>query len=268
MLCLIPLVLGSSFVFSKLTAKEAMNELKTYSKAGQIVQEVFSSLRTVLSLNGAKFEQRRYERELNPTRWSNIRKGVIYGVFIGGISLIINLVYAVGFIFGSLLMSDKTHNNLNISDILVVVSIYAQSLHFFSLIGPFFQSFAEARGAASSVIRLIEEGNDITINETDVLKEDTESMYNINGDIQFDNVNFMYPSRKGAPVLRNLSLIARAGQTTALVGSSGCGKSTCISLFLRYYEPSSGRITIDSRPITNYNVQQLRQTIGVVNQEP
>ncbi|CAF3579610.1 unnamed protein product [Rotaria sp. Silwood1] len=138
----------------------------------------------------------------------------------------------------------------------------------FHLIGPFFQSFAEARGAASSVIRLIEEGNDITINETDVLKEDTESMYNINGDIQFDNVNFMYPSRKGAPVLRNLSLIARAGQTTALVGSSGCGKSTCISLFLRYYEPSSGRITIDSRPITNYNVQQLRQTIGVVNQEP
>ncbi|CAF1320387.1 unnamed protein product [Rotaria sp. Silwood1] len=73
----------------------------------------------------------------------------------------------------------------------------------------------------------------------------------------------MYPSRKDTPVLRNLSLIARAGQTTALVG-----KSTCISLFLRYYEPSSGRITINGRPITNYNVQQLRQTIGVVNQEP
>ncbi|CAF3683850.1 unnamed protein product [Rotaria sp. Silwood1] len=105
-----------------------------------------------------------------------------------------------------------------------VVSIFAQCLHLFSLIGPFFQSFAEARGAASSVTRLIEEGNDTTINETDVLKEDTESIYSINGDIQFDNVNFMYPSRKGAPVLRNLSLIARAGQTTALVGSSGCGQ--------------------------------------------
>ncbi|CAF4687658.1 unnamed protein product, partial [Rotaria sp. Silwood2] len=80
--------------------------------------------------------------------------------------------------------------------------------------------------------------------------------------------NFSYLSRKDAPVLRNLSLIARAGQTTALVGSSGSGKSTCISLFLRYYEPSSGRIMIDGRPITDYNVKQLRQNIGVVSQEP
>ncbi|CAF1578372.1 unnamed protein product [Rotaria sordida] len=155
-----------------------MNELMTYSKAGQIAQEVFSSLRTVLSLNG------------------------------------------------------------------------------------------KARGAAASVFRLIDEGNDASVNEIDVWKENTEAIDNINGDIEFDNINFSYPSRKDVQVLRNLSLLARAGQTTALVGSSGCGKSTCISLFLRYYEPSSGRIMIDGRPITDYNVKQLRQNIGVVSQEP
>ncbi|CAF5155648.1 unnamed protein product, partial [Rotaria sp. Silwood1] len=107
-----------------------------------------------------------------------------------------------------------------------------------------------------------------SINETDVLKQDTESFYNINGDIKFDNVNFIYPSRKEVPVLHNLSLIARAGQTTALVGTSGSGKSTCISLFLRYYEPSCGQITIGDRPITDYTVKQLRKNIGVVSQEP
>ncbi|CAF1332172.1 unnamed protein product, partial [Rotaria sp. Silwood1] len=111
-------------------------------------------------------------------------------------------------------------------------------------------------------------GNDTSINEADVWKDDTESIYNINGDIEFDNVDFIYPSRKEAPVLRNLSLVARAGETTALVGSSGSGKSTCMSLFLRYFEPSSGRITIDGRPITDYNVKQLRENIGVVSQEP
>ncbi|CAF3683937.1 unnamed protein product [Rotaria sordida] len=135
-------------------------------------------------------------------------------------------------------------------------------------VGIFHLSFSEARGAAVAVFRLIDEGNDASVNETDVWKEDTEQIYNINGNIGFDNVNFMYPSRNDVPVLRNLSLIARAGQTTALVGSSGCGKSTCISLFLRYYEPSSGRITIDGRPITDYNIQHLRQNIGVVSQEP
>ncbi|CAF4877375.1 unnamed protein product [Rotaria sp. Silwood1] len=116
-----------------------------------------------------------------------------------------------------------------------------------------------------SVFRL---GNEASINEADIWTEDTESIYNINGDIEFDNVNFTYPTRKEASILHNLSLIARAGQTTALVGSSGCGKSTCLSLLLRYYEPSSNGIMINGRPITDYNVKYLRQKIGVVSQEP
>ncbi|CAF3977054.1 unnamed protein product [Rotaria sordida] len=129
-------------------------------------------------------------------------------------------------------------------------------------------SFSEAQGAATSVFRLIDEGNDASINEKEVWQDDTEAIYDINGDIEFENVAFTYPSRKGVTVLHNLSLVARVGQTTALVGSSGCGKSTCISLFLRYYEPSSGQIMINGRPITDYNIKQLRQNIGVVSQEP
>ncbi|CAF1151950.1 unnamed protein product [Rotaria sordida] len=143
-------------------------------------------------------------------------------------------------------MSHKDHLSLNITDILVV----------------------KAQGAAAAVFQLIDEENEASINETDIWKEDTKSICNINGDIEFDNVNFNYPSRKEASVLHNLSLIARAGQITALVGSSGCGKSTCISLLLRYYEPQLGQIMIDGRPITDYNVKQLRQNIGVVSQEP
>ncbi|CAF1396043.1 unnamed protein product [Rotaria sordida] len=143
-------------------------------------------------------------------------------------------------------MSHKDHLSLNITDILVV----------------------KAQGAAAAVFQLIDEENEASINETDIWKEDTKSICNINGDIEFDNVNFNYPSRKEASVLHNLSLIACAGQITALVGSSGCGKSTCISLLLRYYEPQLGQIMIDGRPITDYNVKQLRRNIGVVSQEP
>ncbi|CAF1395907.1 unnamed protein product [Rotaria sp. Silwood1] len=149
-----------------------------------------------------------------------------------------------------------------------VVCSFARCLSLYSSFGLFFQSLSEARGAAEAVFQLIDEANETSINETDIWKEDTESIHNITGDIEFDNVNFIYPSRKEVSVLHNLSLIARAGQTTALVGSSGCGKSTCISLFLRYYKPSSGQITINGRPITDYNVKQLRQNIGVVSQEP
>jgi ABC-type multidrug transport system fused ATPase/permease subunit len=77
-----------------------------------------------------------------------------------------------------------------------------------------------------TAIHLIQAQN-TSINETDVWKEDAlddETMYDVNGDIEFDNVNFMYPSRKDASVLRNITFVAPAGQTIALVGSSGCGK--------------------------------------------
>ncbi|CAF1044852.1 unnamed protein product [Adineta steineri] len=247
MFCCIPVAFISSFVFSKLTAKEVKNELESYSKAAHIVQEVFSSLRTVHSLNGSRFEQQKYNKELDPTYWSSIRKGAVFGVYIGWIRLLIFSSSAVGYIFGSILKSYGNEYALNIGDIII--------------------SFSEARGAAMSVFRLIDEGEDRDVNENDLLRE-KESIYDITGDIEFDNVNLVYPSRKDATVLHNLSFIARANQTTALVGSSGSGKSTCISLLLRFYEPSSGRIMIDDRSITDYHRNQLRLNIGVVSQEP
>ncbi|CAF4738551.1 unnamed protein product [Rotaria sp. Silwood1] len=90
----------------------------------------------------------------------------------------------------------------------------------------------------------------------------------MNGDIHFHNINFAYPTRSDILILRNLTLMARAGEITALVGSNGSGKSTCISLLLRFYEPLSGHITINDQAITDCNIKQLRQKIGIVNQEP
>ncbi|CAF4004070.1 unnamed protein product [Rotaria sordida] len=108
------------------------------------------------------------------------------------------------------------------------------------------------------------------MNETQISQGSVsfQEAININGDIQFDNVNFAYPARSDVLVLRNLTLTARAGETTALVGSSGSGKSTCVSLLLRFYEPLSGCIIINGRSITDCNFKPLRQNIGVVSQEP
>ncbi|CAF1593208.1 unnamed protein product, partial [Adineta ricciae] len=270
-LCVIPICIGSSSLFAKFTANETSNELKMYSRAGHIVQEVFSSLKTVHALNGSKFEQNRYEKELKPTRWSNIRKGAIFGVYNGWLSFISYLVYSVGFIFGVILMPNVNQSTLILTDVLVIVTVSAQCVKYFSLIGPFFQAFSEAQSAAASIFPIIDDMQDVRINEVDVFTEatsDEESNVNILGDIEFSNVSFVYPSRKNVLVLNNLNLCARANQTTALIGLSGCGKSTCISLLLRLYDPSAGRITINGRSLSDYHVKRLRQHIGVVSQEP
>ncbi|TLZ59901.1 MAG: ABC transporter ATP-binding protein [Methanobacteriota archaeon] len=88
----------------------------------------------------------------------------------------------------------------------------------------------------------------------------------IAGRIEFDRVSFGY--RPGRNVLEDLSLVIEPGETVAVVGPSGVGKSTIVSLLLRFYEPTSGRILIDGYPIDRINLGALRRSIGLVMQEP
>ncbi|CAF0997871.1 unnamed protein product [Adineta steineri] len=81
MSCIIPIIVGSSFMFAKIITKETEEQLNTYSKAEQIAQEVFSSLRTVLSFNGSKWQQKQYAKELKLNEWCTVRKDVAFGAF-------------------------------------------------------------------------------------------------------------------------------------------------------------------------------------------
>ena len=85
--------------------------------------------------------------------------------------------------------------------------------------------------------------------------------------IEFNNVTFSYPTRD-QEVLKNFSMIIKQGQTAALCGNSGSGKSTTIQLLQRFYNYSGGSIKIGGKKIEDFNVSELRKQIGVVNQEP
>lgn len=95
-----------------------------------------------------------------------------------------------------------------------------------------------------------------------------ETPSSVTGNIEFKNVEFNYPSRKEIKILDRLSLTIKAGQTVALVGASGSGKSTCIQLLQRFYDPLDGAVLIDGKDLRNLNVNWLRTQLGVVNQEP
>ncbi|CAF4011974.1 unnamed protein product [Rotaria sp. Silwood1] len=91
----------------------------------------------------------------------------------------------------------------------------------------------------------------------------------VRGDIEFRNVTFNYPSRKEKqPILNNLSLRFAAGKTTAIVGETGCGKSTVIQLIQRFYDSEQGQILLDNVDIRHVNLHWLRSKISVVSQEP
>lgn len=84
----------------------------------------------------------------------------------------------------------------------------------------------------------------------------------------FKDVKFHYPTRPDVQILKGLNLKVLQGTTVALVGSSGCGKTTCIQLLLRYYDPVEGKIILDSLSTQDYSLERLRSHISLVSQEP
>ena len=88
------------------------------------------------------------------------------------------------------------------------------------------------------------------------------------GEISLEHVKFNYPSRPNVPIVKDLSITFPAGKTIALVGASGSGKSTVISLVERFYDPLAGAVRLDGVDLRELNVRWLRSQIGLVSQEP
>lgn len=90
----------------------------------------------------------------------------------------------------------------------------------------------------------------------------------VDGTVEFRDVHFRYPTRPEQPVLRGLNLLVKPGQYIALVGASGCGKSTTIALLERFYDPLAGGIFVDGKEISSLNINEYRSYIALVSQEP
>lgn len=124
-------------------------------------------------------------------------------------------------------------------------------------------SVQKAKESAGNIFTIIDEKSTLDVREQRPgMKTKIE-----HGEIVFSDVNFNYPSRQ-ASVLKNFSMIIPATQKIALVGHSGCGKSTITNLLLRFYNIKRGRIEIDGTDISEYDVRELRRQIGFVMQEP
>uniref|UniRef100_A0A8R1EDX5 ABC transporter domain-containing protein n=1 Tax=Caenorhabditis japonica TaxID=281687 RepID=A0A8R1EDX5_CAEJA len=129
--------------------------------------------------------------------------------------------------------------------------------------GQQFATIGTALGAAASLYAVIDR-----VPEIDAYSSEGATPEKVSGRIKVDSVEFTYPTRPDVQILKNVSLEAEPGQTVALVGSSGCGKSTIIQLLQRFYDPDAGTLYIDDIPIKDLNIKYLRQLVGVVSQEP
>uniref|UniRef100_A0A673APY1 ATP-binding cassette, sub-family B (MDR/TAP), member 4 n=1 Tax=Sphaeramia orbicularis TaxID=375764 RepID=A0A673APY1_9TELE len=254
-------VLGlAAGLFGKVMTSFTSKEQSAYAKAGAVAEEVLSAIRTVFAFNGQDKEIERYHRNLEDAKNMGIKKAISANIAMGFTFLVIYLSYALAFWYGSTLVLSGEYTIGNVLTVLFVVLIGAFVL---GQTSPNIQAYASARGAAHKVYSIIDRVPSINSFSEDGFRPDS-----IKGNIEFKNIHFCYPSRPDIKVLDNMSLSVKTGQTVALVGSSGCGKSTTIQLLQRFYDPQEGSVFIDGHDIRTLNVSYLRQMIGVVSQEP
>uniref|UniRef100_A0A8C6V217 ATP binding cassette subfamily B member 1 n=1 Tax=Neogobius melanostomus TaxID=47308 RepID=A0A8C6V217_9GOBI len=243
-------------VLTTFTSKEQT----AYAKAGAVAEEVLSAIRTVFAFNGQDKEIKRYKVNLEDAKNMGIKKAISANIAMGFTFLIIYLSYALAFWYGStLVLSDE----YTIGSVLTVFFVVIMGAFALGQTSPNITAFASARGAAHKVYSIIDRVPTINSYSEEGFKPD-----NIKGNIEFKNIHFCYPSRPDVKVLNNMSLSVKNGQTIALVGSSGCGKSTTIQLLQRFYDPLEGSICVDDHDIRSLNIRYLREMIGVVSQEP
>ncbi|CAF1355033.1 unnamed protein product [Adineta ricciae] len=260
-----PLSAGAAYMLSKLTARTTILELESYGSAGQVAQEVLSAFRTVTAFNAQQNEQNRYASKLKYNTKYALRKGLIYGFYVGALMIFTYWTTALGFLAGIWLKSTGKHPTLDISQIVVVVTCMTEALQFFGYLAPSLKAFFDACNVADPIIRYIEGAK---INQTEI--SDRKSLKRLEVtqpvDIVFDDVSFSYPNRQQELALKNVSFQVKAGAAVALVGSSGSGKSTCVQLLLRFYDPTKGRININGHSIKDYDKKNLREIIEAAKQ--
>lgn len=261
-----PIIVISAAVAAEMQSKMTERELKAYSKAGSVAEEVLGSIRTVIAFGGEKKELVRYEDRLAPAETCGKKKGIYSGLGGGTMYMIIYCCYALALWYGiTLILDDRDKDDKDYTPAVLIIVMFgvisgAQNLGFTA---PYIETFSTACGSAVSIFNVIDRIPDI-----DSLTEEGKKPDNIEGNIKFKNISFRYPARPDVQVLVDLNLEIEAGKNVALVGPSGCGKSTCLQLLQHLYNPLNGAVYVDGNKITDLNTKHLRSFIGVVGQEP
>ncbi|KAM6277328.1 ATP-dependent translocase ABCB1-like [Spheniscus humboldti] len=254
-------VLGlSAALCAKVLSAFTDKEQAAYAKAGAVAEEVLAAVRTVIAFGGQEKEIKRYHENLEDAKRIGIKKAVTANISMGAAFLLIYASYALAFWYGTTLILTDDYTIGHVLTVFFSVLIGAFSI---GQTAPGIEAFATARGAAYAIFNIIDNEPQIDSYSDTGYKPD-----HIKGNLEFQNVYFNYPSRPDVEVLKGLNLKVSCGQTVALVGGSGCGKSTTVQLIQRFYDPKKGTVTIDGQDIKTLNVRYLREIIGVVNQEP
>ncbi|KAL6840494.1 hypothetical protein ACP4OV_030304 [Aristida adscensionis] len=256
----IPLVIVAGAMVSKMMSKISSKGQTSYSDAGTVVEQTTGAIKTVASFNGEKQAIALYDKLIHKAYKATIEEGITNGFGRGSVFFIFYSSYGLAIWYGGKLILSGGYSGGDIVSILFAIMVGALSLGHAT---PCITAFAEGQSAAYRLFTTIKRKPEI-----DPEDPTGKQLEDIRGDIDLQDVYFSYPARPGQLILDGFTLHVPSGTTMAIVGASGSGKSTVISLVERFYDPQAGEVLIDGINIKRLRLDWIRGKIGLVSQEP
>eukprot|EP00257_Ricinus_communis_P014882 XP_015572665.2 ABC transporter B family member 14 [Ricinus communis] len=258
-LLVLPMILVIGATYTKKMNTISAAKMVYLSEATAMVEQTISQIKTVFSFVGESHAIKSFSECMAKQLTLNKGEALIKGVGTGMFQTVTFVSWALIIWIGAIVVTVQKSNGGEVIAAVMSILFGAISLTYAA---PDMQIFNQAKAAGTEVFKVI--------NRKPLIRHIStgRTLIKVEGNIEIKDVYFAYPSRQDNLILRGLSLSIPAGKTMALVGSSGCGKSTIISLVARFYDPLTGDILIDNNNIKDLDLRFLRRNIGSVFQEP
>uniref|UniRef100_A0AAX7SJ56 ATP-binding cassette, sub-family B (MDR/TAP), member 10 n=1 Tax=Astatotilapia calliptera TaxID=8154 RepID=A0AAX7SJ56_ASTCA len=259
-LLIVPPMAGLAVIYGRYLRSISKRTQDALAQATQLAEERISNMRTVRAFGKELSEVDKYTQKTDHVLGLAKKEAVMRAGFFGVTGLSGNMMILSVLYKGGLLMASQHMTVGELSSFLMYTFWVGISI---AGLSSFYSELMKGFGAGARLWELLDRKPEFPLNEGKILPADQ-----LKGQLKFCDVSFAYPTRKEAPIFQNLNLLVPAGSIMAVVGASGSGKSSMVSLLLRLYDPDAGVITIDGHDIRDLNPYWLRSHIGTVSQEP
>ena len=256
--CALPvMIIMVTFILMKATPLFAVVQ-KKLDKVNSVVQENVSGARVVKAYGQEDYEIKRFEGVNDELRGTNFKVLKIMALFGPVITLVMNFaVIAIIYIGGFQIHIENA--GMSTGSIMAAISYVTQILMSVMMVSMMFQSVSRSMASAGRINEVIDAEPVI---EGGSVKEGKGT-----ATIELQNVSFRYPGTQGAPVLRDINLKIKKGETLAIIDATGCGKTSLVNLLPRFYDATEGTVLVDGVDVKEYDLAALREKIGYVMQK-
>jgi ATP-binding cassette subfamily B multidrug efflux pump len=258
MLALLPVILGIIWFFLSRARPLFFSVQQKLDRLNQVLQEGLAGVRVVKAFVRDDHEKDRFERANLDLTAENIRVTQLVAVLIPTMMTLVNLAVVGVIWFGGGLV---TTGDLTVGEIVASVNYMAFSLFPLMMLGGMTGPISAADASAGRIWEVLDSTAEVQN------RPDARGLPSVGGRVMFEDVSFSYNHGCDEPVLKGIDLVAEPGQTVAILGATGSGKSSLVHLIPRFYDVDQGRVTLDGVDVRDLPLDALRAEIGIALQE-